>query len=63
MPLLRSTEKTTSERRRYELLDRALERRLLPDALLQAGSLYGAWDRERRESAGGSRTSRHASVP
>ncbi|MGH2869093.1 MAG: SAM-dependent methyltransferase [Solirubrobacteraceae bacterium] len=35
------------------MLDGALERTLLPDALLRAGSLYGAWDRERRESAGG----------
>ena len=40
------------EPRRYELLDAALERGLLPDALLRAGSLFGAWDRERRESAG-----------
>ena len=39
--------------RRYELLDRALERNLLPDGLLRAGSLYGAWDRERREGRGG----------
>ena len=38
---------------RYELLDIALERGLLPDWLLRAGSLYGAWDRERRESRGG----------
>ncbi|MEO6858584.1 MAG: cyclopropane-fatty-acyl-phospholipid synthase family protein [Solirubrobacteraceae bacterium] len=50
---MRSTKEWASEPRRYELLDRALERRLLPDALLRAGSLYGAWDRERRESAGG----------
>jgi cyclopropane-fatty-acyl-phospholipid synthase len=42
-----------SEPRRYELLDHALERRLLPDPLLRAGSLSGAWNRERRESAGG----------
>ncbi len=39
--------------RRYELLDRALARRLIPGAALRAGSLYGAWDRERRESRGG----------
>ncbi|MGI9184192.1 MAG: SAM-dependent methyltransferase [Solirubrobacteraceae bacterium] len=44
---------STREPRRYELLDAVLERGLLPDALLRAGSLYGAWDRERRESAGG----------
>jgi len=42
-----------TEPRRYELLDRALERGLAPDWLLRAGSLYGAWDRERRESRGG----------
>jgi cyclopropane-fatty-acyl-phospholipid synthase len=40
-------------RNRYELLDLALERGLLPDPLLRAGSLYGAWARERRESRGG----------
>ncbi|HET9103980.1 MAG TPA: cyclopropane-fatty-acyl-phospholipid synthase family protein [Solirubrobacteraceae bacterium] len=39
--------------RRYELLDAALQRDMLPDALLRAGSWFGAWDRERRESAGG----------
>ena len=39
--------------RRYELLDLALERALVPDGLLRAGSLYGAWERERRESRGG----------
>ena len=38
---------------RYRLLDRALERALLPDPVLRAGSLYGAWARERRESRGG----------
>ena len=38
---------------RYELLDLALERGLAPDWLLRAGSLYGAWARERRESVGG----------
>jgi cyclopropane-fatty-acyl-phospholipid synthase len=53
MPLLRSTDISTREPRRYELLDVALEHGLLPDAVLRAGSLYGAWDRERRESAGG----------
>jgi cyclopropane-fatty-acyl-phospholipid synthase len=42
-----------SEPRRYELLDAALERGVLPDWLLRAGSLYGAWARERNESAGG----------
>jgi cyclopropane-fatty-acyl-phospholipid synthase len=39
--------------RRYELLDRALERGAIPDPVLRAGSLYGAWARERRESRGG----------
>jgi cyclopropane-fatty-acyl-phospholipid synthase len=39
--------------RRYELLDLALERGLVPDPVLRVGSLYGAWARERRESAGG----------
>lgn len=38
---------------RYDLLDAALQRSLLPDTVLRAGSLYGAWARERRESAGG----------
>ncbi|HEX3689435.1 MAG TPA: cyclopropane-fatty-acyl-phospholipid synthase family protein [Solirubrobacteraceae bacterium] len=38
---------------RYRLLDHALERALLPDPVLRAGSLYGAWARERRESRGG----------
>jgi cyclopropane-fatty-acyl-phospholipid synthase len=38
---------------RYRLLDQALQRRLLPDALLRAGSRFGAWDRERREGRGG----------
>ncbi len=37
---------------RYRMLDLALERGLLPDALLRAGSLYGAWARERREGRG-----------
>jgi cyclopropane-fatty-acyl-phospholipid synthase len=53
MPLLRSTDVTPREPRRYELLDAALQRGLLPDAVLRAGSRYGAWDRERREAAGG----------
>jgi cyclopropane-fatty-acyl-phospholipid synthase len=44
---------TAEHKHRYELLDRALERRVLPDALLRAGSLYGAWNRERREARGG----------
>jgi cyclopropane-fatty-acyl-phospholipid synthase len=39
--------------RRYALLDQALQRNALPDGLLRAGSLYGAWARERRESRGG----------
>ncbi|HLI60086.1 MAG TPA: cyclopropane-fatty-acyl-phospholipid synthase family protein [Solirubrobacteraceae bacterium] len=41
------------EPRRYALLDRALTHGLAPDALLRAGSLYGAWARERRETRGG----------
>jgi cyclopropane-fatty-acyl-phospholipid synthase len=43
----------TNSSLRYRLLDRALERALLPDAILRAGSLSGAWARERRESRGG----------
>ncbi len=39
--------------RRYELLDQALERDAIPDAVLRAGSRYGAWARERHESRGG----------
>jgi cyclopropane-fatty-acyl-phospholipid synthase len=38
---------------RYRLLDRALTAGVLPDPVLRAGSRYGAWARERRESAGG----------
>ncbi|HTU98718.1 MAG TPA: cyclopropane-fatty-acyl-phospholipid synthase family protein [Solirubrobacteraceae bacterium] len=38
---------------RYRLLDHALERALLPDPVLRAGSRYGAWARERREARGG----------
>ncbi len=38
---------------RYRALDVALERSSLPDPVLRAGSLYGAWARERRESRGG----------
>jgi cyclopropane-fatty-acyl-phospholipid synthase len=38
---------------RYGLLDRALERGLLPDPLLRAGSRWGAWSRLRRERRGG----------
>ncbi|HEX8977972.1 MAG TPA: cyclopropane-fatty-acyl-phospholipid synthase family protein [Solirubrobacteraceae bacterium] len=53
MPVLRTTDLRTREPRRYEVLDGALERGLVPDWLLRTGSLYGAWDRERRESAGG----------
>ncbi|HET9124569.1 MAG TPA: cyclopropane-fatty-acyl-phospholipid synthase family protein [Solirubrobacteraceae bacterium] len=44
---------TTAGPFRYELLDRALEHGLAPDGLLRAGSLYGAWARERREGRGG----------
>jgi cyclopropane-fatty-acyl-phospholipid synthase len=43
----------TDSSRRYRLLDRALERALLPDPVLRAGSLYGAWARERHEACGG----------
>ena len=43
----------TDSNLRYRLLDRALERALLPDPVLRAGSLYGAWARERHESRGG----------
>ncbi len=43
----------TTSNLRYRLLDHALERALLPDPVLRAGSLYGAWARERRESRGG----------
>ena len=38
---------------RYRLLDRALEHQIVPDSVLRAGSRYGAWARERRESRGG----------
>ncbi len=38
---------------RYRLLDRALAAQVAPDAVLRAGSRFGAWDRERRESRGG----------
>ncbi len=38
---------------RYRLLDLALERGVLPDALLRAGSRYGAVARVRREARGG----------
>jgi len=38
---------------RYQLLDRALEHQAVPDGVLRAGSRYGAWARERRESRGG----------
>jgi cyclopropane-fatty-acyl-phospholipid synthase len=38
---------------RYQLLDLALEKGVVPDRVLRGGSLYGAWARERRESAGG----------
>jgi cyclopropane-fatty-acyl-phospholipid synthase len=43
----------TNSSLRYCLLDHALERALLPDPVLRAGSLFGAWARERRESRGG----------
>jgi cyclopropane-fatty-acyl-phospholipid synthase len=38
---------------RYRVLDRALTAGVLPDTVLRAGSRYGAWARERRESVGG----------
>ena len=38
---------------RYRLLDLALQHGLPPDGVLRAGSLFGAWDRERREQRGG----------
>jgi cyclopropane-fatty-acyl-phospholipid synthase len=43
----------SSTRRRYELLDRALERGLVPDPLLRAGSRSAARRRERAEARGG----------
>jgi cyclopropane-fatty-acyl-phospholipid synthase len=43
----------TDSNLRYRALDRLLERALLPDPVLRAGSRYGAWARERRESHGG----------
>jgi hypothetical protein len=43
----------TKSNLRYRLLDTALRRGSVPDAVLRAGSLYGAWARERRESRGG----------
>jgi cyclopropane-fatty-acyl-phospholipid synthase len=42
-----------SRRLRYQLLDRALERDLLPDPLLRSGSRLGARARLRREERGG----------
>ena len=38
---------------RYRLLDHALEHQVIPDSVLRAGSRYGAWAREHRESRGG----------
>jgi cyclopropane-fatty-acyl-phospholipid synthase len=38
---------------RFRLLDRALEHQVIPDSVLRAGSLHGAWARERRERRGG----------
>src|ERR1700761_9720621 len=43
----------TESNLRYRALDVALERGVLGDPVLRAGSLYGAWARERRESRGG----------
>lgn len=48
-----TTSPAPREPRRYELLDAILQRGLIPDSVLRAGSLFGAWDRERRESTGG----------
>ena len=42
-----------SSRRRYELLDWALERGVLPDPVLRIGSRAGARRRERHEARGG----------
>jgi cyclopropane-fatty-acyl-phospholipid synthase len=53
LPPVPPAPKPGSDPRRYQLLDRALEHQLAPDALLRAGSRYGAWARERRESLGG----------
>src|ERR1700722_14654450 len=44
---------SSSEPFRYEVLDRALEHGLVPDAVLRLGSLYGAWARERSAGQGG----------
>jgi len=38
---------------RYRALDRALQHQIAPDALLRAGSRWGAWARERKEARGG----------
>jgi cyclopropane-fatty-acyl-phospholipid synthase len=38
---------------RYRLLDAVLARGVLPDSVLRAGSVFGAWSRERAESRGG----------
>jgi cyclopropane-fatty-acyl-phospholipid synthase len=38
---------------RYEVLDVALEKGVVPDTVLRAGSLLGVWKREYRESRGG----------
>jgi len=38
---------------RYRMLDATLARGLLPDPVLRAGSVFGAWSRERAESRGG----------
>jgi hypothetical protein len=52
--VLRSTTRSPARPpRRHELLDLALERGLVPDSVLRAGSIHGAWARERRESRGG----------
>jgi len=52
-PLQAPAETSTLATLRYQLLDRALEYRVLPDPVLRTGSRYGAWARERRESRGG----------
>lgn len=44
---------TAAEPRRYQLLDEALSRGLLPDGVLRAGSRWGTVARVRREARGG----------
>ena len=53
LPALEPAAKAGPGALRYRLLDLALEHQVAPDSLLRAGSRYGAWARERRESRGG----------